>query len=73
MLARNQDFAIGKGLNPPKKFKLGRVMSKVVCLKRIIDGGLWAEPPATGGYGGLVAKLPAKWRFFVIFWKKQLF
>ena len=32
-------------------------MSKLTCLKRITDGGLGAEPPATE-------------QFFVIFWKK---
>ena len=29
--------------------------------------------PAAGGYGGLGAKLPAAWRFFVIFLKTYLF
>ena len=28
-------------------------------------------PPATGGFGGLVAKPPAVGRFFAIFWKKN--
>ena len=29
-----------------------------MSLKRIIDGGLGAEPPASGDYGGLGAKPP---------------
>ena len=31
---------------------MGRV-EKASVLKRITDGGLGAEPPAAGGYGGL--------------------
>ena len=39
-------------------------MSKVVCLKRIIDGGLGAESPAAGGSGG---EASSRW---AIFWEK---
>ena len=46
--------------------KLRDVGSKVVSLKRIIDGGLGAEHPA-GGYGGVGAKTQAAGQFF---WKK---
>ena len=35
----------------------------IVVIKRIIDGGLGAEPPAAGGFGGLRAKFPASGRF----------
>ena len=37
---------------------LGDVLSKLVYSKRIIDGGLGAEPPAAGGYGGFGGKSP---------------
>ena len=41
-------------------------MSKLVCLKRIINGGLRRQ------WGGLGAKLPAAGQFFfLIFWEKQ--
>ena len=36
--------------------KLRNVLSKVVQLKRITDGGVGAELPAVGGYRGLGAK-----------------
>ena len=56
-------------------FKLADVLSnEVYCnsyFKRSIDEGLGAEPPAAGGYWGLVAKPPAAGRFFVVFWKKK--
>ena len=48
---------------PAKKCKLGCVMSKLVCLKCIIDGGLrrlW-------GSGG---EASAAEQFFVFFWEK---
>ena len=35
-------------------------------LKRITNGGLGAEPPAAGGYGGL-GKAPSRWAIFVSF------
>ena len=38
-------------------------------LKRITDGGVVAEPSATGGYKGLRAKHPATGRSFPVFWK----
>ena len=41
-------------------------------LKRIIDGGLGADPPAAGGYGGLEAKPPAAGQFLK-FLEKKLF
>ena len=45
------------------------MLSKLVLLNRIKDGGLGAEPPAAGGYGGSRGKLSAAGRFF----KKKLF
>ena len=45
-------------------------MSKLVCLKRIIDEGLWAEPPATGGYGESSDEAPSRWAIFRNFLEK---
>ena len=63
-----------------KMSKLEDVLSKLVLLKRVTDGGLGAKPPAMGwsyglyaGYGYLVARPPAPGRFFVILWKKIYF
>ena len=43
---------------------LGDLLRKLASvLKRLIDGGVGAEDPATGGYGGLGAKPPAAGRF----------
>ena len=50
--------------------KLGDVVSKLVQLKRITDGGLEAKPPAAVGYGGLRAKPPVAGQFFCDFLKK---
>ena len=36
--------------------KLGDVLSALVKIKRITDRGLGAEPPTSGGNGGLGAK-----------------
>ena len=62
--ALEQNFAEGKKLErKPKKLKMSNlrdVLSKVIQLKQITDGGLGAEPPAAE-------------RFFVIFWKKSYF
>ena len=57
------------GLPKVKISKLGNMLSKLVLLNRIKDGGLGAEPPAAGGYGGSRGKLSAAGRFF----KKKLF
>ena len=57
-LARNQNFAEGRGLEPKLKsenVKSRDVGSILVSLKRITDGGLGAKPPAAG-------------RFLEIFW-----
>ena len=52
--------------------KLGNVLSKEVYCNN--DSNVsQTEPPATIGYGGLGAKLPAAGRFFVIFWEKNCF
>ena len=51
----------------------GALSSKPVQLKGMTDGGLKAEPPATGGYEGLGAKPQAAGQFLVIFWKKSCF
>ena len=50
---------------------LGDVLSKLVQLKRITDGGLKAKPPAAGGYWGPRAKPPAASRFFCSFFGKK--
>ena len=39
---------------------MGDIVSKLVWLKRITDGGFGAKPPAAG-------------EFFVIFWKNSYF
>ena len=46
--------------------KLGDMLSTLVLLKRIAEGGLGAEPPVVGGYGslGVMAKHPASEIFF---------
>ena len=48
-------------------------MSKLVQLKRIIDGGLKVKPPAAGGYAGLRAKPPIARRFLEFFGKNSSF
>ena len=47
------------------------VLSKLVQLKPIADGGLRDEPPAAGGCGGLGAKPRDADRFFAMFWGKN--
>ena len=49
------------------------VLSKLVLLKHITDGGLGAEPPAAGRYGGLGAKPPAAGQFLYVFGQKSYF
>ena len=48
-------------------------MSKLVQLKRIIDGGLKVKPPTAGGYAGLRAKPPIAGRFLEFFGKNSSF
>ena len=43
--------------------QLRRRVEKASVLKRITDGDVGAEPPATGGYGDLGAELPTAGRF----------
>ena len=52
------------GLPKVKISKLGNMLSKLVLLNRIKDGGLGAEPPAAEGYGSSRGKLSAAGRFF---------
>ena len=47
--------------------KLAYVLSKLVLLNRFKDRGLGAEPPASGGYGGLETKPLAAGKF----WEKE--
>ena len=54
-------------------YESGNALSKAVYQKRINDGGLGAERPAAGGYGGLGAKPPSAERFFVFFEKNSYF
>ena len=51
--ACNQDFAKRRW----KKFQLGNVLSKLVQVKHITDGGLKAEPSVTGGCGQFWKKI----------------
>ena len=53
--------------------KLGDVLSKLVQIKRITNGGLGVQPPAAGDYECLGAKPSTTRQFFVIFWKKSYF
>ena len=52
-------------------FIFGNVLSKLVLLKGITDGGLRAGAPAAGGFRGLGAKPPATGRFFYNFLVKK--
>ena len=51
---------------------LGDMLSKQVY-SNVSQMGVWGEPPAAGGYGGLRAKPPAAGRFSQIFGKKSYF
>ena len=59
VLAHNQHFGKGRELKPPKKCKMGDVLSKLVQLERITDVSLWQAQTAG--------------RVFVIFWKTSYF
>ena len=54
-------------------FNLGDVSSKILFLKRITNGALGAEHPASGSYEGLGAKPPAYRRFLYLFGKQSYF
>ena len=46
------------------------MVSKLLQLKHITDGGLRAEPQAAGGYGGYGGFAPIRLAIFCVFWKK---